>query len=221
MISTDLVKKSVYFSLFVQITTGIIQLYGIFLRLPKEHEILKSILATETIVQFIEAVFYFWLAYGLYKMKNVTSVRYFDWVITTPMMLLATIIYFKYLESSKIFTFYEFLENNQTNILKIFGYNWLMLLFGYLGETKKIPLSMGVIVGFVFFALSFYKMYSEYVTTPKALQLFNFLLIVWSLYGVAAIMSVNVKNFMYNILDLISKNFYGLFIFYKILQVAK
>ena len=221
MISTALVKKSVYFSLFVQITTGIIQLYGIFLTLPKEHVILKSILATETIVQFIEAAFYVWLAYGLYKMKDVTSVRYFDWVITTPMMLLATIIYFKYLESTKILTFYGFLENNQTNILKIFGYNWLMLLFGYLGETKKIPLNIGVTVGFVFFALSFYTMYAEYVTTPKAIQLFNFLLVVWSLYGVAAIMNTNLKNLMYNILDIISKNFYGLFIFYKILQVAK
>ena len=137
------------------------------------------------------------------------------------MMLLATIIYFKYLESTKILTFYGFLENNQTNILKIFGYNWLMLLFGYLGETKKISLSLGVPLGFVFFALSFYTMYSEYATTPKAIQLFNFLLVVWSLYGVAAIMDTNLKNLMYNILDIISKNFYGLFIFYKILQIAK
>ena len=62
--------------------------------LPKEHEILQSILATETIVQFIEAVFYTWLAYGIYKMKDVTSTRYFDWMITTPLMLLATITVF-------------------------------------------------------------------------------------------------------------------------------
>ena len=221
MISASLVKKSVLFSLFVQITTGLVQLYALFISIPKEHEILQSILATETIVQFIEAVFYMWLAYGIYKMKDVTSTRYFDWMITTPLMLLATIIYFKYLEKEKVFTFFEFIENNKDNIIKIFGYNWAMLLFGYLGETNKLDMSISVPIGFVFFALSFYTIYTNYTTTPEAIQLFNFLFFVWSLYGVAAIMSVNVKNFMYNLLDIVSKNFYGLFIFYKIMQVAK
>ena len=209
------------FSLFVQITTGLVQLYALFISIPKEHEILQSILATETIVQFIEAVFYMWLAYGIYKMKDVTSTRYFDWMITTPLMLLATIIYFKYLEKEKVFTFFEFIENNKDNIIKIFGYNWAMLLFGYLGETNKLDMSISVPIGFVFFALSFYTIYTNYTTTPEAIQLFNFLFFVWSLYGVAAIMSINVKNFMYNLLDIVSKNFYGLFIFYKIMQVAK
>ena len=221
MISASLVKKSVLFSLFVQITTGLVQLYALFISIPKEHEILQSILATETIVQFIEAVFYMWLAYGIYKMKDVTSTRYFDWMITTPLMLLATIIYFKYLEKEKVFTFFEFIENNKDNIIKIFGYNWAMLLFGYLGETNKLDMSISVPIGFVFFALSFYTIYTNYTTTPEAIQLFNFLFFVWSLYGVAAIMSINVKNFMYNLLDIVSKNFYGLFIFYKIMQVAK
>jgi len=219
MVSSSLVKKSVLFSLFVQITAGIIQLYGLFLKLHKKDEILKSILALETVVQFIEAIFYTWLVYGLYNLKDVTSRRYYDWMLTTPTMLLATIIYFKYLENGE-FTFFEFLKNNDTNILKIFGYNWLMLLFGYLGEIKKITLSTGVPIGFVFFGLSFYEIY-KYASTPEAIQLFYFLLFVWSLYGVAAVLSTNAKNLMYNLLDILSKNFYGLFIFYKILQVAK
>ena len=219
MISSSLVKKSVLFSLFVQITTGIIQFYGLFLNLNKKDEILKSILALETVVQFIEAIFYTWLAYGLYNLKDVTSRRYYDWMLTTPVMLLATIIYFKYLEKGEL-TFFNFLKNNDINILKIFGYNWLMLLFGYLGEIKKITLTTGVPLGFVFFGLSFYEIY-KYVTTPESFQLFYFLLFVWSLYGVAAVLSTNAKNVMYNLLDIVSKNFYGLFIFYKILQVAK
>ena len=107
MISNSLVKKSVILSLFIQITTGIIQLYGLFLKLGKDHTILKSILALETGVQFIEAVFYSWLAYGLYNLKDVTSRRYYDWMLTTPTMLLATIMYFKYLEKGD-FTFLHF-----------------------------------------------------------------------------------------------------------------
>ena len=220
MITSSLVKKSGLFSLCVQITTGLIQLYGLFVKLSKEHEILKSILALETVVQFIEAVFYMWLVYGIYKLKDVTSTRYYDWALTTPAMLLATIIYFKYLDSKEEFTVFGFLETHKENIMKIFGYNWAMLMFGYLGETKKMALSLSVPIGFIFFGLSFYTIYTEYTTTSEALQLFNFLLFVWSLYGVAAIMSVNVKNFMYNLLDIVSKNFYGLFIFYKVLQVS-
>ena len=219
MISSSLVKKSVILSLFIQITTGIIQLYGLFLKLGKDHTILKSILALETGVQFIEAVFYSWLAYGLYNLKDVTSRRYYDWMLTTPAMLLATIMYFKYLEKGD-FTFFAFLKNNKTNILKIFGYNWAMLLLGYLGEIKKIALMVGIPLGFVFFGLSFYEIYTNYVTTDQAIQLFYFLFFVWSLYGVAAVLSTNPKNLMYNLLDIVSKNFYGLFIFYKILQVA-
>ena len=219
MITNSLVKKSVLLSLFVQITTGVIQFYGLFLNLAKKDEILKTILTLETVVQFIEAVFYIWLAYGLYKLKDVTSRRYYDWMLTTPMMLLATIIYFRYLENRE-FTFFDFLKDNKKNILKIFGYNWGMLLLGYLGEIKKIALITAIPLGFVFFGLSFYEIYANYVTTTEAAQLFYFLLFVWSLYGVAAVLSTNPKNLMYNLLDIVSKNFYGLFIFYKILQVA-
>ena len=42
---------------------------------------------------------------------------------------------------------------------------------------------------------------------------------VWSLYGVAALLPALQKNIGYNVLDLIAKNFYGIFIFYKIIQV--
>ena len=112
MITNSLVKKSVLLSLFVQITTGVIQFYGLFLNLAKKDEILKTILTLETVVQFIEAVFYIWLAYGLYKLKDVTSRRYYDWMLTTPMMLLATIIYFRYLENRE-FTFFDFLKDNK------------------------------------------------------------------------------------------------------------
>jgi hypothetical protein len=217
MVSTELVKKSVYFSLVIQILTTIIQISALFLVLPKRDEILYDVLTLETMVQIIEVVFYSWLAYGLYKLKDVTSTRYYDWVLTTPTMLLSTIIYFKYLEN-KQFTFTDFIINNKNNILKIFGFNWLMLFFGYIGETNKLALSLSIPIGFIFFTLVFYTIYSNYVTTDSALYLFNLLFVIWSLYGFAAMLSTNAKNFMYNLLDIVSKNFYGLFIFWKILQ---
>ena len=113
MISLKIVQKSVIISLIIQVTTTIIQLFGLFFKVSKKDEILRSVLKIETIVQIVEGIFYIWLAYSFYKLKDVTSRRYYDWMLTTPTMLLATIIYFKYLEKRE-FTFFEFLENNKT-----------------------------------------------------------------------------------------------------------
>ena len=47
--------------------------------------------------------------------------------------------------------------------------------------------------------------------TKSGLLLFYYFVVVWALYGVAALMSYKWKNVGYNILDLFSKNFFGLF----------
>jgi bacteriorhodopsin len=47
--------------------------------------------------------------------------------------------------------------------------------------------------------------------------LFYYMVFVWSLYGLAALQNYNIKNIMYNILDLFSKNFFSLFIAYLII----
>ena len=137
MVSAELVKKSVYLSLVIQVITGVIQLYPIFLDIPDKYKILQQTLGLETVVQFVEASFYAWLAYGIYKMKDVTAHRYFDWAITTPLMLLSTSIYLEYLKNKDL-KLTEFLEDNKNTIIKIFISNLLMLLFGYLGEIKYI-----------------------------------------------------------------------------------
>lgn len=221
MISLKIVQKSVIISLIIQVTTTIIQLFGLFFKVSKKDEILRSVLKIETIVQIIEGIFYTWLAYSFYKLKDVTNARYYDWIITTPLMLLATIIYFKYLETDKVYTLSEFVTDNKKEIGIIFVYNWLMLLFGYLGEINYINLFTSISIGFIFFSFLFCEIYKKYVTTTGAFNLFIFLIIVWGLYGISAMMNVNMKNLMYNILDIVSKNFYGLFIFYKLYLVAK
>ena len=221
MISLKIVKKSVIISLLIQITTTIIQLFGLLFKVSEKDEILRGILKIETLVQIVEGIFYVWLAYSFYKLNDVTNARYYDWIITTPLMLLATIIYFKYLENKKVFTLTEFVKENKNNILKIFTFNWLMLLFGYLGEIKYLNMYTSVFIGFIFFSILFYEVYKNYVTTTGAYNLFILLIIVWGLYGIAAMMDVNLKNLMYNMLDIVSKNFYGLFIFYKLYLVSE
>ena len=70
--------------------------------------------------------------------------------------------------------------------------------------------------------LSFNLIYKEYAQkTEEGTKLFKFLVVIWGLYGVAAMTDLKTKNISYNILDIISKNFYGLYIYYQILQLKK
>ena len=97
----------------------------------------------------------------------------------------------------------------------------LMIVFGFLGEIDILPLHISTALGFVFFYLSFKLIYDEYAIKSKSgKNVFWVLGTVWSLYGVAAVMPLTLKNVSYNFLDVISKNFYGLFIYIKIKQLA-
>jgi bacteriorhodopsin len=63
----------------------------------------------------------------------------------------------------------------------------------------------------------FYVIYTKYAQfTSHGTSTFVYFVIVWGLYGVAALMSYKVKNVMYNILDLFAKNFFGLFLAFKV-----
>lgn len=222
----DKVKQTIYLSLFVQFVTTMISLDGFNYELNEYDNILKEILILEAIVQFVEGFFYVWVILALKDLKMMTPRRYIDWFITTPTMLLTTIIFMKYLEykenGSEKITLRNFMKTDWENIKYIGFFNMMMLLFGYLGETKIINNNKSVIIGFIFFILSFEKIYSEYaIKTELGTKLFKFLLIVWSLYGIAAIQGVVTKNIMYNMLDIVAKNFYGLFIYYYISQIGK
>ena len=95
-----------------------------------------------------------------------------------------------------------------------------MLLIGYLQEIHVVNIWVSTIVGFIFLGLVFRKIYSEYVVeSPANMPLFWLMAVLWSLYGVAAALPPRYKNFMYNILDIFSKNFYGLYLVYVIYQM--
>ena len=225
MIKEKLVAKTIYFSLLCQLVTTVISLDGLNYELAIEDDILKHILILEALVQFIEAGFYIWVIYALKDLKIMTSRRYIDWFITTPTMLVSTIIFMEYLRKKEanedIVDFWEFMKDHKENIIKLVSYNFLMLLFGLLGELNIINNKFAVAIGFGFFILAFKLIYDEYASkTQGGLKLFSFLVSVWSLYGVAALMPIVPKNTMYNMLDIVSKNFYGLFIYYYIRQVG-
>lgn len=228
MNSKQLLAYTVYASLFVQILTGAFTLSGVFINLPKDDLILHDVIFLETIVQIIELVFYILISIFLINisMTLVTPLRYIDWAITTPAMLISTIMFMEYknrkYNKTESITAREFVKQNKVNMYKIIGYNFLMLLSGILGEMGYINIYVSNIIGFIFLGLTFHTIYENYVldeSTNK--KLFAFMFIVWSLYGIAALLPTLQKNIIYNGLDIIAKNFYGLFIFYYIVMVSR
>ena len=225
--NTTLVYKTIYLSLIVQIITTIISFNGLIIKLKEKDVVLKEILVLEGVVQLIESCFYVWVIFSIHDLNKVTPRRYIDWTFSTPIMLISTIVFMKYQEYKekdidKKLKMIDFFKEHKYNIAKIFIYNGLMLLFGFLGETGIIDKRIGITIGFIFFYLSFNLIYKEYAKKSElGKKLFTFLVIVWGLYGVAAMSDIKTKNISYNILDIISKNFYGLFIYYKITQISK
>jgi hypothetical protein len=167
-------------------------------------------------------MFYVWLAYNFTKILNVTPKRYIDWIITTPTMLITLMIYLIYLNKrveNKIneLNLFTLLKENLNIFIPVVLLNWLMLLFGYLGEMRIIPVLLGVFLGFIPFLSYYYIIYVNYVTQNASEKLlFWYFFFFWSLYGVVAILPYYVKNSFYNILDLFAKNFFGIFLSYII-----
>jgi len=218
--------QSAKISLAMQLVIGIVGIHGIFIALPEKDNILTDIMILETIVQFIEMMFYIWLVFYLSRLNfDVTYVRYFDWFLSTPIMLISTTFFMRYLASKPLnqtMTIKNIMKTNWVELLKIGVSNVFMLLFGFLAEINIITRTNGFIFGTIAFLYTFYVIYSEFVDNNNTNKiLFYTMFTIWALYGVAYMFPYITKNTMYNYLDVLSKNFYGLFIYYFIVQSSK
>ena len=231
-----LIKHSVNMSLFVQIITAIIDLYVLQISVPESYYILKQLLLVEFIVQFVEGSFYVWLASSFNTVENITPYRYYDWYLTTPTMLLSFSIYLIYLKnqeenknetknkktnSDKKVDIFLVMKKNATTFTYIFLLNALMLTFGLLGELNIINKYASVFCGFIPFLILFSLIYNNYAKySTNGTTLFAYFFIIWSFYGIAALLPYHLKNICYNILDLFAKNFFGLYLAYILWNVA-
>jgi hypothetical protein len=211
---------SLVVSVIIQLLTGLIGLGVLFFSVPLDLEIIKQMLVLEVVVQFVEGFFYFYWLYNFNAILNITPKRYFDWAITTPTMLITLITYLVFLEyqekkGDEPLNFFTIFNDNVYIIVPILLLNWLMLLFGYLGEIQMIPIVWGVILGFIPFIIYYYMIYTNFaVLSEDGLKIFFYFLFFWSLYGVAALFPYRMKNTFYNILDLFAKNFFGIYLIY-------
>ena len=208
-------------SILVQVITGIIEFGALFFRVPSEYAMLKQMMLLEVIVQCIEGSFYIYWFFHFKAITNITPSRYFDWMITTPTMLVNLIMYLHFLSKEPL-DFFAVLNKEWNTILTVIVLNWFMLLFGYLGETSRIPVYTGVALGFIPFFAYYYLIYTKYgLLSTEGRNVFYYFLFFWSLYGVVAVLPYTLKNMCYNILDLFAKNFFGLFLTYLLFQVKQ
>jgi bacteriorhodopsin len=229
-----LLHSSLLFSIVVQVITGVIELLALFVKTAPGMALIKQLLGLEVAVQAVEGAFYAWLYYNIDRVKNITPKRYADWAITTPTMLVTLVAYIIYLNapSSDSLSLLQILRENAAPIVQILVLNWLMLLFGYLGEVGVMPLVTGVALGFVPFIAYFYIMYERFIhnnatnansaiISSTSMKIYAYFLVFWSLYGIVAVLPYALKNTIYNVLDLFSKNFFGIFLSYLIVTNAQ
>jgi bacteriorhodopsin len=220
-ISSSAVLYTTYASIIVQLICGLVSLQGLTVSLPPEKDVLKKALTIETIVECVEFSFYVWFVVN-FNLSDMAATRYLDWFITTPTMLFTTVLLMKYESLSETqqdtkLTVFSFIKENKSDLIVIFLANLSMLITGYLGEIGIIDKYVATIVGFMCFSVSFAVIYRTYARhSRRGKQLYAFLIIVWGLYGIAYLLPESEKNIGFNILDVVAKNFFALYLLYKI-----
>ena len=206
-----LVKGSFAITYILLITTGTIT----FIEALRDSAITYTshVMNLETAISIIAGYFYTLFMAEITRSEDtntplnwdkINTYRYVDWSITTPIMLLVLCI---------------FLSNNSKTAINVFTYfsivvlNYIMLTFGYLGETNITSRETGLIGGFAAFFLMFAIIYAKFIMPKWSASnnlIFGLYFVVWALYGVVYMFDTQLKNALTNILDLISKCFVGL-----------
>ena len=180
---------------------------------------IRHILNLETCISVVAAFFY-----GMFmkkintpniNYKDINLNRYLDWSITTPIMLLVLILALAFNIKKRV---------KLIDFLIILVLNYGMLYFGYKGEINKgdsenqkqnqKEVIKGNVIGFIFFTLMYGFIYMKYIRGKNNFDnnmLFGAFVFLWALYGVAYWFNERQKNIGYNVLDLFSKCFVGIF----------
>jgi bacteriorhodopsin len=219
---TSLVVNSFYITYIFLITTSVITFIEA-LRSPIPQ--VRHILNLETCISVIASYFYGLFIAEIDKAKKdesikdenrdsvdniplekINNMRYSDWIITTPFMLLALSMLLGY-ENKILVRFKPF--------LLVLFFNLLMLGFGYSGEIGLLNRNLASFMGFIFLFFTFGTIWKLFMTGVKATYqsklIFWLYLGLWSLYGVFYHTNEATKMIGYNILDLTAKAFVGIF----------
>jgi bacteriorhodopsin len=225
--NTSLVINSFYITYIFLLTTSVITFIEA-LRSPIPQ--VRHILNLETCISVIASYFYGLFIEQINKTKKynhsknnlleeknhdsvdalplekINNMRYSDWIITTPFMLLAL---------SMLLGYENKIPVKIKPFLLVLFFNLLMLGFGYSGEIGLLNRNLASFMGFIFLFLTFGTIWRLFMTSIKTTYqsklIFWLYLGLWSLYGVFYHANEAIKLIGYNMLDLIAKAFVGIF----------
>jgi sensory rhodopsin len=165
--------------------------------------LVRHIMNIETAVSLVAGLVYGYLNEEVRKpgadLKKLTQIRYIDWSITTPLILLSILLFYNGGGAVDYKTY-----------LAIAGLNAGMLYSGYLGETDVIHHMTGGILGFLFFGAMLTLFYTCCIPGSSNAVVFWIFALIWTLYGVAYyIEDEETKNISYNVLDITAKALFG------------
>jgi bacteriorhodopsin len=206
----DAVKMSFTLTYILLLTTALVTFIE---AIRTQNPLVRHIFNLETCVSLVGGYFYS-VFVGMiddFKKRNVrfdwdaiTKLRYLDWSITTPIMLLSLCLVLAK-ASKKII--------HLTTILLILFLNYVMLYVGYLGEINILNKSVACIGGFIPFIIMFYIIFKNYIVISKGFStyfLFVIYVVTWSFYGLVYLLGDEYKNIAMNLLDCFSKCVVGL-----------
>jgi bacteriorhodopsin len=171
---------------------------------PQVRHIFNLETAISLIAGYFYSVFVTKINVDRIDYSDISKMRYVDWAITTPIMLLVLVLVLgQNINQSVKFIFY----------LTLVLLNYSMLAIGYLGEINILPKLYASIIGFIPFFIVFYLIYLTFIKNHNSLAnkvMFYLYVTIWALYGIVYLFDEELKNICFNILDLTAKCFVGL-----------
>merc|ERR1711968_108930 len=155
----NLVKITTYLSILIQIIALFVGMIAYEKKIPIKDVMLSDILLIENVVQAVEFTFYLVIGFVITNIPTdkLAQYRYYDWVITTPIMLLTTLLFFIYEDNKynrnendkEILSAWDVIMREKRSIILFCLSNLGMLLMGYLQETNKLSIMITNTIGFL------------------------------------------------------------------------
>lgn len=228
--------QNVTFFLSLLVQLGTLALSFASLAMGVDSQVLTLVLWLETIVQLVEGTWYSIVGcvFTVWKQSVPIYMRYVDWAVTTPIMLV-TLLIFVIWSSDRCDTLGDIraFPSFGGYVVLVVLMCWLMLLLGLLYEAtwpaftwldvlqrvmrkgidKSIGCGWGLWLGFIPLIVSFVPHTDAYFRgkSNSGLAAVVVTFVLWVLYGVNAMAAPDVatKNGIYNVLDIFSKNCAG------------
>lgn len=178
--------------------------------------LLYDVLTLEVVVQLVELAFYTFFVNRALSPLGMLQLRYADWAVTTPLMLISMFALFQRHDDADT-DLVSVVSRDPMTVARMLFFNALMLGAGYLYTTGRLGQTASQLIGFVALIAAFGELST--VVQPTDQVVFGITFLVWALYGIAARQPVlSHRNAWYNMLDIVSKNVVGVYCAVLVLQ---